>query len=281
MIASSSDILKLANSRNIAIGAFNVYNFEGVKAVVEGSEQEGVPVIIQLHPASLERGSRSLIAMALEAARVSTASISIHLDHINSIEAVGEGIEAGITSFMPDGSTYDYEENIEFTRLCAQEIINMGGFVEGELGRLSGTEDSVTISNYEALLTDPLLVDDYVSKTKINALAICIGNVHGKYETEPKLDFQRLYKIREATELPLVLHGASGLSDEMISQSILAGVSKFNVNTELRQAYISGLSEAVDRDINDLLSIMNTCIGKMKEIVVLKIQQYSSYNHLR
>ena len=280
MITSSFDILKWADSRNIAIGAFNVYNFEGVKAVVEGAEQEGVPVIIQMHPASLERGSRSLIAMALEAVRLSTAPISIHLDHIDSIEAVAEGIEAGITSFMPDGSTYDYEENIEFTRLCAQEIINIGGFVEGELGRLSGTEDGVTISDYQALLTNPLSVNDYISKTKVNALAICIGNIHGKYESEPKLDFQRLYKIRETTQLPLVMHGASGLSDEMISQLILTGISKFNVNTELRQAYISGMSEAVNRDINDLLSIMNLCVSKMKEIVVLKIRQYSSHQHL-
>jgi len=275
MITSSSDILKWANSRNIAVGAFNVYNFEGVKAVVEGAEQEGVPVIIQMHPASLERGSRSLIAMALEAARLSTVSISIHLDHINRIESVSEGIDAGITSFMPDGSAYEYQENIKFTKLCAREIINIGGFVEGELGRLSGTEDSVTISDYQALLTDPLLVDEYVSRTEINALAICIGNVHGKYESAPKLDFKRLYRIRETTQLPLVMHGASGLSDEMISQCVLAGISKFNVNTELRQAYISGISEAVSRDITDLLSIMSLCVGKMREIVVLKIRQYS------
>jgi len=280
MITSSSDILKWANSRNIAVGAFNVYNFEGVKAVVEGAEQEGVPVIIQLHPASLERGSKPLIAMALEAARLSTVSISVHLDHIDRIESISQGINAGITSFMPDGSGYDYKENVEFTRLCAEEIISIGGFVEGELGRLSGTEDSVTISDYKALLTDPVLVDDYVIKTKINALAICIGNVHGKYESEPKLDFPRLYKIRETTQLPLVMHGASGLSDEMILQCVLAGISKFNVNTELRQAYISGISEAVNRDITDLLSIMNLCVDKMREIVVVKIRQYSLRHNL-
>ena len=153
---------------------------------------------------------------------------------------------------MPDGSGYDYEENIEFTKLCAQEIRSIGGFVEGELGRLSGSEDNVTISDYQAFLTDPLLVDDYVSKARINALAICIGNIHGKYESEPNLDFPRLYKIRETTELPLVMHGASGLSDEMVSQCVRAGISKFNVNTELRQAYISGITEAVNHNITDL-----------------------------
>ena len=275
MITSSFDILKWANSSNIAIGAFNVYNFEGVKAVVEGAEQEGVPVIIQMHPASLERGSRSLIAMALEAARLSTVSISVHIDHIDRIASVCECIDAGITSFMPDGSGYDYEENIEFTKLCAQEIRSIGGFVEGELGRLSGSEDNVTISDYQAFLTDPLLVDDYVSKARINALAICIGNIHGKYESEPNLDFPRLYKIRETTELPLVMHGASGLSDEMVSQCVRAGISKFNVNTELRQAYISGITEAVNHNITDLLSIMNLCVSKMRDMVVLKIRQYS------
>jgi len=127
----------------------------------------------------------------------------------------------------------------------------------------------------QAFLTDPLLVDDYVSKARINALAICIGNIHGKYESEPNLDFPRLYKIRETTELPLVMHGASGLSDEMVSQCVRAGISKFNVNTELRQAYISGITEAVNHNITDLLSIMNLCVSKMRDMVVLKIRQYS------
>ncbi len=275
MLAPSSDILKWADSQNVAIGAFNVYNFEGIKAVIEGAEEEKTPIIIQMHPASLQRGSKPLIAMALEAANLSTVPVSIHLDHVDSLEVVNEGINLGLRSFMPDGSIYNYQANVEFTQLCAKTIKDNEGFVEGELGRLSGSEDSITIEDYKSLLTDPLLVSDFVSSTTVDALAVCVGNVHGKYLSEPKLDFQRLYKIREATEIPLVMHGASGLSNEIISECIHDGISKFNVNTELRQAYILGMSEAVDQGISDLISVMNLCITKMREVVVSKIRQYS------
>ncbi|MDP6049733.1 MAG: class II fructose-bisphosphate aldolase [SAR202 cluster bacterium] len=275
MFATSSDILKWADSQHVAIGGFNVYNFEGIKAVIEGAEEEETPIIIQMHPASLQRGAKPLMAMALEAANLSKVPVSIHLDHVDSLEVVKEGIDFGLQSFMPDGSIHNYQGNVEFTRLCARIIKDNEGFVEGELGRLSGTEDGTTIENYKSLLTDPLQVIDFVSSTTIDALAVCVGNVHGKYLSEPKLDFQRLYRIREATEIPLVMHGASGLPNEIISECIRAGISKFNVNTELRQAYILGMSEAVDQGMSDLISVMNLCIVKMREVVVSKIRQYS------
>ena len=275
MFATSSDILKWADSQTVAIGGFNVYNFEGIKAVIEGAEEEETPIIIQMHPASLQRGGKPLIVMALEAANLSKVPVSIHLDHVDSLEVVKEGIDLGLQSFMPDGSIHNYQGNVEFTRLCARIIKDNEGFVEGELGRLSGTEDGTTIENYKSLLTDPVQVIDFVSSTMIDALAVCVGNVHGKYLSEPKLDFQRLYRIREATEIPLVMHGGSGLPNEIISECIRAGISKFNVNTELRQAYILGMSEAVDQGMSDLISVMNLCIAKMREVVVSKIRQYS------
>ena len=259
----------------MSIGGFNVYNFEGIKAVIEGAEEEETPIIIQMHPASLQRGGKPLIVMALEAANLSKVPVSIHLDHVDSLEVVKEGIDFGLQSFMPDGSIHNYQGNVEFTRLCARIIKDNEGFVEGELGRLSGTEDGTTIENYKSLLTDPVQVIDFVSSTMIDALAVCVGNVHGKYLSEPKLDFQRLYRIREATEIPLVMHGGSGLPNEIISECIRAGISKFNVNTELRQAYILGMSEAVDQGMSDLISVMNLCIAKMREVVVSKIRQYS------
>ncbi|PZC43623.1 MAG: tagatose 1,6-diphosphate aldolase GatY/KbaY [Chloroflexi bacterium] len=138
---------------------------------------------------------------------------------------------------MPDGSIYNYRANVGSTQLRAQTIKNNKGFVEGELGRFSGSEDDITIEDHKALLTDPLQVVDFVSSTTIDALATCVGNVHGEYLSEPKLDFQLLYRIREATEIPLVTHGASGLSNEMISECIHAGIPKFNVNIELSQAF--------------------------------------------
>ena len=275
MFATSSDILKWADSQHVAIGGFNVYNFEGIKAVIEGAEEEETPIIIQMHPASLQRGGKPLMAMALEAANLSKVPVSIHLDHVDSLEVVKQGIDFGLQSFMPDGSIHNYQGNVEFTRLCARIIKDNEGFVEGELGRLSGTEDGTIIENYKSLLTDPLQVIDFVSSTTIDALAVCVGNVHGKYLSEPKLDFQRLYRIREATEIPLVMHGASGLPNEIISECIRAGISKFNVNTELRQAYILGMSEAVDQGMSDLISVMDLCIAKMREVVVSKIRQYS------
>ena len=275
MLASTRDIIGIAEEEGIAVGSFNVYNLEGVVAVIRSSEQEKLPVILQIAPVSLESVGSALVALTLAMAEDSTVPTSVHLDHCPQQDQIDRVVSMGLRSVMADGSHLSYEENIDFTFNAVNKMRSFGGFVEGELGRLTGTEDGLTIPEYESLLTDPDQAADYCDKTDIDALAVCVGNIHGKYIQEPKLDFDRLSIIRDSVSVPLVLHGASGLPEWMISRAIDLGVRKFNVNTEVRTAFLESVSSGIDDKTLDLARLMEISIDSMSQVVTSKIRQFS------
>ena len=275
MLASTRDIIGIAEEEGIAVGSFNVYNLEGVVAVIRSSEQEKLPVILQIAPVSLESVGSALVALTLAMAEDSTVPTSVHLDHCPQHDQIDRVVSMGLRSVMADGSHLSYEENIDFTFNVVNKMRSFGGFVEGELGRLTGTEDGLTIPEYESLLTDPDQAADYCDKTDIDALAVCVGNIHGKYIQEPKLDFDRLSTIRDSVSVPLVLHGASGLPEWMISRAIDLGVRKFNVNTEVRTAFLESVSSGIDDKTLDLARLMEISIDSMSQVVTSKIRQFS------
>lgn len=277
MLASTLDLLRAARAGGYAIGAFNVYNLEGVQAVVRAAEAESSPAMLQLHPASLKQGGPPLVALCLAAARDARVPMAVHLDHASSAEDIRAALAAGMTSIMADGSHLPYEENADFTRRMADLAHGHGGAVEAELGRLSGTEDGLTVAEYEARLTDPGQSADFVARTGIDALAVCIGNVHGRYRGEPRLDFERLAAIHRAVPVPLVLHGASGLPEALVSRSIALGVCKLNVNTEVREAYIGALKERLASPRTpDLVELMQAAVAAMQAVVVAKLRLFGS-----
>ena len=275
MLASTRDIIGIAEEEGIAVGSFNVYNLEGVVAVIRSSEQEKLPVILQIAPVSLESVGSALVALTLAMAEDSTVPTSVHLDHCPQRDQIDRVVSMGLRSVMADGSHLSYEENIDFSFNVVNKMRSFGGFVEGELGRLTGTEDGLTIPEYESLLTDPDQAADYCDKTDIDALAVCVGNIHGKYIQEPKLDFDRLSTIRDSVSVPLVLHGASGLPEWMISRAIDLGVRKFNVNTEVRTAFLESVSSGVGDKTLDLARLMEISIDSMSQVVTSKIRQFS------
>ncbi|MCL0054905.1 class II fructose-bisphosphate aldolase [Dehalococcoidia bacterium] len=275
MLVGTQEILDQAVEGGFAVGAFNVYNLEGAKAVVQGAEQELLPVIIQIHPTSILTGSKTLSALCLEAAKEATVLVSVHLDHSDSEDAIKASLIAGIRSVMADGSSLKFDRNVIFTRQCVKNVHSLGGFVEGELGRLSGTEDGLTIPEYEARYTNPEQAYEFCIETGLDALAICIGNVHGKYFREPELDFGRLSLIKEAVSVPLVLHGGSGLSESMVRRSIELGVRKLNVNTELRNAYLGSLRDSLSLNTSDITNVMDNAVEAMTSVVVKKIRQFA------
>jgi tagatose 1,6-diphosphate aldolase GatY/KbaY len=277
MLTSLHELMQNAQSSNYAVGAFNVYNLEGIKAVVHAAEAEYSPAIIQLHPSVFRFHGSSLLAACFEAARSSRVSMLVHLDHATSARDIEWALGHGITSIMADGSHGSPDENIDFTSRMATLARQHGAAVEAELGRLSGTEDGLSIPEYEARLTDPHMAVNFVDQTGVDALAVCIGNVHGHYHGEPKLDFGRLEAIQKIIPVPLVLHGASGLSESMVHRSIDCGVRKFNVNTEVREAYLVALRTSLQMDKKlDLLDIMNQAILAMQEVVASKMQLFRS-----
>ena len=192
------------------------------------------------------------------------------------MDAIQASISEGIISVMADGSSLDFINNIVFTGKCVDKLKDIDGFVEGELGKLSGTEDGVT--EYESSLTDPEQANEFCEKTGIDALAVCIGNVHGRYEGEPKLDFNLLTDIDNSVSVPLVLHGASGLSDDLINRSIELGVRKLNVNTEVRQAYMFSLQESLKSEKADVSSVMEAAMIAMSRVITSKIRLFAGIN---
>jgi tagatose 1,6-diphosphate aldolase GatY/KbaY len=272
MLAAMTVLLQDAAAGGYALGAFNVYNLEGVRAVVKAAEAKRSPVMLQIHPGALQHGGTPLVALCLEAARTATVPVAVHLDHSASATDIQDALAAGMTSVMADGSHLSYADNVAFTRHSTTMAHAHNVAVEAELGRLSGTEDGLTVPEYEAKLTDPQQAIDFVQQTGIDALAVCIGNVHGRYRSAPRLDFDRLQAIQRAVTVPLVLHGASGLPEEMVHQAIRLGVRKFNVNTEVREAYVGALRQELQQSPSpDLVGLMQHAEAAMQAVVTDKL----------
>ena len=277
MLTSTRDLLDTARRNSYAIGAFNVYNLEGVKAVINAAEAARSPAMLQLHPSALKYGQAPLVALCLEAAKAAIVPVSVHLDHSTSATDIRMALATGMRSIMADGSPLTYEQNREFTRDMTALCHEYGAVVEAEIGRISGTEDGLTIAEKEAKMTDPDQAVAFVQFTQVDALAVTIGNVHGEYKSPPRLDFARLARIRALLDVPLVLHGASGLPEAMISESIRLGVCKFNVNTEVRQAYLQTLAGELAGDrTRDLLEITSSAIAAMQTVVTEKLHLFGS-----
>jgi len=275
MLRTTIALMKAARGNGYALGAFNVYNLEGVRAVGAAAEMEHSPAIVQIHPSAFRHGGIPLVALCLAAAREASVPMAVHLDHSTSPDDIRSALAAGLTSIMADGSGLSYADNVAFTREMVALTHKHGGTVEAELGRLAGTEDDLTVEEYEARLTDPDQAVDFLAQTGTDALAVCIGNIHGRYRSEPRLDFDRLDAIRKAVSVPLVLHGASGLPEGMVRRAIELGVCKFNVNTELREAYLGALREHL-AESPDLLGLMQSATDAMKGVVRAKLQLFGS-----
>jgi tagatose 1,6-diphosphate aldolase GatY/KbaY len=277
MLTSTTELLRAAMAGDYAIGAFNVYNLEGVRAVISAAEAQRSPVMLQLHPGALQHGGQPLVALCLAAAQAATVPVTVHLDHSTAPAAIEAALQAGVTSVMADGSHLSYEDNVTFTRTMVTLAHARQAVVEAELGRLTGTEDGLTVPEYEAKFTAPTQAADFVAQTGIDALAVCIGNVHGRYRSEPRLDFDRLATIQRTVSVPLVLHGASGLPEAMVRQSIALGVRKFNVNTEVREAYVEALRNCLQTTgAPDVLDLMRQAELAMQAVVAAKLQLFGS-----
>ena len=277
MLTSTKSLLQMAEDGGFAIGAFNVYNLEGAVAVVAAAESQASPAILQIHTASLEFGGAPLIALCLAAAQSSSAPMSVHLDHSSDRPEIERVLAGGVTSIMADGSSLDYEANVAFTQEIVEIVHGGDVVVEAELGRLSGSEDNTVVAEYDAKMTDPEQAADFVERTGVDSLAVCIGNVHGRYQGWPTLDFGRLEKIRDGVSVPLVLHGASGLPEDMLKRSIELGVRKFNVNTEVRAAYVQALTNDLEGFARpELLDLMGDAVGAMQRIVTDKLKLFGA-----
>lgn len=235
-----AQLLLDAQQGQYAVGAFNCNNMEIVQAIVSAAEAEKSPVIVQASQGAIKyAGIEYIAAMTRLAAEKASVPVALHLDHGTSFAQIMSCVRNSFTSVMIDGSKLPLEENIALTNKVIEAVRPLGISVEAELGKIGGTEDDITVSEKEALFTDPAEAERFVSETKVDALAIAIGTAHGQYKGVPELDFQRLTEIRRRVNVPIVLHGSSGVPDEAIQKAISLGVCKVNIDTNIREAFVA------------------------------------------
>ena len=301
MLFTNKELLLAAKKKAYAIGAFNIQNLESLLAVVEAAVEEKSPIIVAVTPGAIKYGGlKYLASMAKVAAESSPIPMSLHLDHGEDVETVSKCLEAGFTSVMIDGSHLPFKENIALTKRVVDLAHPKGVSVEGELGRLAGVEEK-TVEEREAVLTDPEEAAEFVRWTGVDALAVSIGTSHGayKFKGEPQLDFERLRLIRENVDVPLVLHGASsvpqwiiekavkygaelagakGIPEDHIKKAIALGITKINIDTDLRLAFTATVREVLATSPKefDPRKILGPAKEAMKEVVKGKMRLFGS-----
>src|SRR3989441_9900689 len=276
MLANTIDLVQEARSRGVAIGAFNTYNLELTRAIVEAAEKLSQPIILQLGVSAIKAGGEPLAQATLAAARVASVPVAVHLDHCPDIGLIEACFVWGFSSALADGSRLPFVENIAFTRRAVELASRYGGVIEAELGYLAGTEDGVTVEEVEASLTDPTQAHEFIAATGAAMLAVSIGNAHGYVPNPPPLDFARLAQVAAQVDVPLVLHGASGISKEDIQQAIHMGIAKLNINTEVRTAFLRAIANwgvriGPEPDLRkkgqDLLDLMQEAMAAAQGVV--------------
>ncbi|HIS56300.1 MAG: class II fructose-bisphosphate aldolase [Lachnospiraceae bacterium] len=246
-LVTSRQMLLDAQKGQYAVGAFNVENMEMVMAVIKAAEELYAPVMLQTTPSTVAYAGLDLyLANCRAVAEKASVPVAMHLDHGNSFALAMQALRTGYTSIMIDGSHQVFEENIALTKRVVDACAPSGIPVEAELGKVGGKEDD--LDGGDGGYTVPQEAKEFAERTGVGSLAVAIGTAHGVYKGEPKLDLDRLSEIREMVSIPLVLHGASGLSEEAVRESIRRGICKVNFATELRIAYTQGVREVLEAD---------------------------------
>ena len=241
-IQNTKDMLIKARKEGYAVPAFNIHNLETIQTVVEAAVEMKSPVILAATPGTMNYAGRAYVqAIAEVAAKENDIPIALHLDHHETLESIEESLELGTKSVMIDGSHSTFDENIELTKKVVEAARANGATVEAELGRLVGQEDDMIVEVGDAIYTDPDTVEEFVERTGVDSLAVAIGTGHGVYESKPNLDFDRLEKIKNLVDIPIVLHGASGIAKEDVQKCISLGCAKVNVSTELKIPFSNAL----------------------------------------
>ena len=274
MLVTTKEMFEKSMKEGFAIGAFNINDMEILQGIMDAAHEAKSPVILQASSSAIKYARIGYLMKMVEAAteEYPEVPVAIHLDHGPDFETAKMCIDNGFTSVMIDGSKYDFEENVELTKKVVEYAHSKGVVVEAELGKLAGIEDDVNVSASDAMYTDPAQAEEFVKKTGCDSLAIAIGTSHGayKFKGEAKLRFDILKEIKERIpNTPIVLHGAStvipelvqmcnqyggnipgakGVPDEMLHEASISGVSKINVDTDLRLAMTAGIRKVFVED---------------------------------
>ena len=270
MLVNLQTIIAMAEKGNFCIPAFNVYNVETARGVINGAEELGAPVILQFYSRLVTSGVANDVApVVMDMAIKSKVPVCFHLDHGAGVCEVIRSLRMGMTGIMIDASSLPLEENIAETKKVVELCSYVGIGVEGELGHIGKAVDGA--ENATSEYTDPEEAKKYVEETGVEALAVMVGTAHGRYKKLPVLDIERIKKIKELTNIPLVLHGGSGVPDDQIKAAIKVGIRKMNFSTDLCYSFLDAC-RARDNSIVGIDLFMTEPIKAVENFVKAKIE---------
>ena len=278
-LVAVTELLEKAERGKYAVGAFNANNMEIVQAIVKAAELEKAPVIMQASQGAIKyAGLEYITGIVRIAAENVDVPVALHLDHGTDFEQIVKCVRSGFTSVMYDGSQLPLEENIAMTNKVLEIARPIGVSVEAELGKIGGTEDDVHVDEKDALYTNPEEARHFVEKTGVESIAIAIGTAHGQYKGEPQLDFDRLVAIKKLVNIPIVLHGSSGVPDEAITKAISLGVCKINIDTNIREAFVGRMRQEMEKNPNEIdpRKLLGPAREATTEIIREKIRLFGS-----
>ena len=275
MLVNMNDILLPAKEGNYGVGFFNAINVEMARAVIETAEELRAPVMVGTAEILLPTMELELVAdYLIPMAKRSSVSICVHYDHGLTFARCMEALRLGFTSVMYDCSTVSYEENVSRVAEMVKICHGMGATVEAELGHVGDNAGVGKLEHPEDYYTDTDTAEDFVKRTGADALAVAVGNAHGDYAFPPKLDFERIDTISKKTNIPLVLHGGSGLADDDFRRAVKLGISKVNIFTDIDKAGKAGLEAGIAAGEKTMMGLIPYEISEMKKVVAEKIRLF-------
>lgn len=279
MYSTLKEVLKEANDLNMAVGAFNTHNLEMLPAIIKAAVKEKTPVIVQTSCGTANYiGHKNLVSICKSMADEYGAEVVLHLDHAKDYDEIRKAIDAGYSSVMFEGSSLPLKENILGTKRVVAYAKKYGVSVEAELGTVGGTEDGIAVAQDEVRYTDPADAVEFVKQTGIDALAVAIGTNHGQYKSKTNINFERLKEIKDVVDIPLVIHGGTGVKEEDVKKVIDLGIRKFNVGTELLVGWNRESKACYDEHKENISNRENVvpCLNVIEEIVSRKIKLFKN-----
>ena len=270
-LIGTTELLRHATEQHYAVASVNACNYDAIRWVVEAAEQEETPVIVMAPPSfDALAPLKYLSYMAKDMARSASVPVAVHMDHARSYALAVGGIRDGYPSIMVDGSALPYEENVALTSsvVCAARVFHTD--VEAELGHVGRAADGPSAFS---IYTDPAQALDFAQRTQCDMLAVAVGNAHGVYVEKPHLDVQRIAQLRAMLEIPLVLHGGSGIPDEQVAAAVEAGISKVNLFTEFDQAVYRSMKQGMAQLAQEEPAYYRHLLPKLGEPVVAFLRE--------
>ncbi|MEA2064310.1 MAG: class II fructose-bisphosphate aldolase [Gemmatimonadota bacterium] len=278
-LESMTGMLNKARAGKYAVGAFNILDYNSLKAVIRAAEETDSPVVVQTSVKTVKFWTgAATFSWIKELAQDSKVPVALHLDHCQDIEVIKECIGLGWTSVMIDASSRPFEENLSLTRKVVEMARPHKVSVEAELGEIGGVEDDIKVAEQDAFLADPEKAEIFCRELALDCFAPAIGTAHGLYKGEPEIDFDRLKTISEITGMPLALHGGTGLSDEVFRKSISLGCAKINISTQLKHTLIdSSLAYLSANPVEyNPLKVFEAQYNELKSDITAKIKLFGS-----